>query len=102
VKILLDTHILIWFAEGIDKLSIKARAEIESLNNEGFVSTVSLWEIAIKSSLNKIELKKSFGEINNFIVNNNIQLITVEVHHLNTLLTLHQHHGDPFDRLLIA
>lgn len=88
MKVLLDTHILIWFAEGIDKLSLKAKSAIEDLDNERFVSIVSLWEIVIKTSLNKIELKQSFKEIRQFLVNNDIGLIPISPNHLNTLLTL--------------
>ena len=102
MKVLLDTHALIWFIEGDSKLSLNAKSEIENLNNERFVSTVSLWEIAIKSSLDKLELKKSFKELNQSIIDNDIQIITVQISHLNTLLTLLHHHGDPFDRLLIS
>jgi len=102
MKVLFDTHTLIWFIEGIDKLSLKAKSEIENLNNERFVSTVSLWEIAIKSSRNKLELKKTFKEIIQSILDNDIQIITVQLSHLNVLLTLEHDHGDPFDRLLIA
>ncbi len=102
MQILLDTHILIWFAKGIDKLSPKAKTTIENLSNQRFVSIVSLWEIVIKSSLNKIELKQSFKEIYYFLTNNDIELLPVSVAHLDILLTLPVYHKDPFDRLLIA
>lgn len=102
MKVLLDTHALIWFIEGDSKLSLTAKSEIENLNNERFVSTVSLWEIVIKSSRDKLELKKSFKELNQSIVDNDIQIITVQISHLNTLLILQHHHSDPFDRLLIS
>jgi PIN domain nuclease of toxin-antitoxin system len=74
MRILLDTHSLIWFAEGINRLSSKAKSEIENLENKRFVSTVSLWEIAIKSSIDKLELKQSFKEIYQFILENDIEL----------------------------
>jgi PIN domain nuclease of toxin-antitoxin system len=102
MKVLLDTHTLIWFTDGVSKLSLRAKSEIEDLNNERFLSIVSLWEIAIKSSRGKLELKKSFKELNKFIFDNDIQIITVQLDHLMTLLELPHHHGDPFDRLLIA
>lgn len=102
MKVLLDTHALIWFIEGDSKLSLTAKSEIENLNNERFVSTVSLWEIVIKSSRDKLELKKSFKDLNQSIIYNDIQIITAQISHLNTLLTLPHHHGDPFDRLLIS
>jgi PIN domain nuclease of toxin-antitoxin system len=61
-----------------------------------------LWEIAIKTSRNKLELKKTFKEIIQSVLDNDIQIITVQLSNLNVLLTLEYHHGDPFDRLLIA
>jgi len=102
MKILLDTHALIWFIEGDKKLSLKAKSEIENPRHEIFASTVSLWEIAIKSSRDKLELKKPFEELVESIYNNNIQLITIQVSHLNVLLALPHHHGDPFDRILLS
>jgi PIN domain nuclease of toxin-antitoxin system len=102
MKVLLDTHTLIWFTEGSDRLSLRSKIEIEDLANERFISTVSLWEIVIKSSLDKLELKKSFGEILQLVADNDITIITVEVNHLHTLLKFNHHHKDPFDRLLIA
>ena len=102
MNLLLDTHALIWFTEGSEKLSPKAGSEISNSFNNKFLSVASLWEIAIKSSKNKLEIKQSFKEINQFILLNNIQIIGIEVNHLNTLLTLPHHHGDPFDRLLIS
>ncbi len=63
MKVLLDTPTLIWYAEGVDKLSLKAKSGIEDLKSNKFISIVSQWEIVIKSSLNKIELKQSFKEI---------------------------------------
>lgn len=102
MKVLLDTHALIWFVEGVDKLSLKAKLTIEDLENTRLVSIASLWEIVIKSSLNKIEMKKSFEEINKLLFDNDIQILKINVDHLNTLLSLPHHHKDPFDRMLIA
>lgn len=102
MKILLDTHILIWFAEGIDKLSTSTKLVIEDINNQRFVSIVSLWEIIIKTSLKKTEFKHTLKEINFFLVSNDINLLYIDIKHLNTLSTLPFHHKDPFDRLLIS
>jgi PIN domain nuclease of toxin-antitoxin system len=102
MKLLLDAHVLIWFTEGNDRLSVKARIEIEKPINIKFLSVASLWEIVIKASKEKLELKQSFAEINDFLLINNIQIIGVEIRHLNILLNLPHHHGDPFDRLIIS
>jgi PIN domain nuclease of toxin-antitoxin system len=102
MNVLLDTHALIWFAEGSDKLSLTATSEIDNKNNNKFISIATLWEIVIKSSKEKLELKQSFAELNYFLSINNIQIINLEINHLNTLLKLPHYHGDPFDRLLIS
>lgn len=102
MKILLDTHILIWYAEGNNRLSLKAKVALENSDNIKFVSVVSLWEIVVKANSNKVEFKQTFKEVNKFLINNKIKLISINIEHLNTLLTLPQYHKDPFDRLLIA
>ena|ERR1700753_953675 len=102
MKLLLDTHTFIWFIEGSERLSPGALIEIQSKENERFVSSVSLWEIAIKYSLDKLEVKKSFDEILQLIIDNDIRIVSIETRHLKALLELEHHHKDPFDRLLIA
>jgi len=102
MKVLLDTHTLIWFTEGSERLSTKAKSAIGDINNIKFISIVSLWEIVIKSSSNKLEFKQSLIEVNYFLSLNNIQTLTINTDHLNTLSGLPFHHKDPFDRLLIA
>ena len=102
MNLLLDTHVLIWFTEGNDRLSVKARLEIENPSNAKFLSVASLWEIVIKVSNEKLEINQSFKEINDFLLINNIQIIGIEIKYLNLLLNLAHHHGDPFDRLIIS
>ncbi|MES2108267.1 MAG: type II toxin-antitoxin system VapC family toxin [Bacteroidota bacterium] len=102
MKVLLDTHALIWYTEGSDKLSVAAKLEIDNPNNSKFISIGSLWEIVIKSSQNKLELIKSFDDIKEFLSINYIQILQIETGHLKILFNLPHHHRDPFDRLLIA
>lgn len=102
MKVLLDTHTLIWFTEGTERLSTKAKSEIDTVSNTKFISIVSLWEIVIKSSNDKLEFKRSMIELNHFLSLNQIQILTITTDHLNTLSSLPFHHKDPFDRLLIA
>lgn len=102
MKLLLDTHALIWYAEGINKLSTKAQVELENPDNIKFVSVVSLWEIVVKANSNKIEFKQTFKEVNRFLINNNINLLSIDISHLITLLNFPHYHKYPFDRLLIA
>ncbi len=98
---LLDTHAFLWFVMGNPRITDKLRAQIE--DNENFVSIVSVWEIAIKYNIGKLNLELPFDDfIDRQIIPNGIQLLDVKLEHLKVLSTLPLHHRDPFDRLLIA
>lgn len=99
---LLDTHTLIWFLNGDKDLSTKARKAIESNEATNFVSIVSLWEIAIKVSLDRLDLKTSFEKIGDEISNNNFEMLPITFQDTLILSSLPFHHRDPFDRLLIS
>lgn len=99
---LLDTHTLIWTLEGDNRLSDKATQEIKNIDNTIFVSVVSFWEIAIKRSLGKLEFTLSFPQAYQDAVSMQINIVSIEQDHLTQVETLPFHHGDPFDRLLIA
>lgn len=103
MKLLLDTHTLLWFIAGSASLSADARSLIEDASNEKFVSIVSIWETAIKVSIGKMSSSAPFDvlfphqlEINGF------ELLPVKVEHTSVVTSLPFHHRDPFDRLLIA
>ena len=103
MRYLLDTNALLWFLAGDSKLSGRARALIEDPNNEKLLSIVSLWEIAIKVRLGKLELDKSFEQVFPESLDFNcIQILDITVDNLVKLTTLPFHHRDPFDRLIIA
>ena len=103
MKLLLDTHSFLWFVSGDPKLSVQARSLIGASENEIFLSTASLWEIAIKSSLGKLNLAKPFEVLIPQQLNlNQIELLNITIAHTAFLTTLPFHHRDPFDRLLIA
>lgn len=99
---LLDTHALIWFIDGNGLLSKKAKTQIEDGNAINFVSIASLWEIAIKVSLGKLELKTSFNQINNKLVENGLEILPVTFEDTVVISSLPFHHRDPFDRIIIA
>ena len=99
---LLDTHTLIWFLNGDGNLSLKARKVIESAEGVNFVSVASLWEIAIKISINRLELNTSFEQIGEEINNNNFKMLPITFQDTLIISSLPFHHRDPFDRLLIA
>ena len=103
MKLLLDTHALLWFIAGSSDLSDAARALIEDAENEKFVSIVSIWETAIKVSIDKMSLSSPFDDLfPHQLQINGFDLLPVKVEHASVITTLPFHHRDPFDRLLIA
>lgn len=99
---LLDTHALIWFVEGDTKLPQRIRALVADPANTIWVSHVSIWEIAIKTSLSKIQLSLSLAGLEQFLTTHNFSTLLTRFPHFEELLRLPFHHDDPFDRLLIA
>ena len=99
---LLDTHTVIWFINGDLDLSDKARKLVESHPTANFVSVATLWEIAIKVSLKKLELSGGFSEIKSQLDQNGFQLLPITWEDTLLIASLPFHHRDPFDRILIA
>jgi len=103
VNLLLDTHAFLWFIGGNASLSKKARALIEDETNRVFLSTASLWEIAIKISLGKLVLSEPFEVlIPEQLSSNGIELLDISIFHASRIIDLPFHHRDPFDRLLVV
>lgn len=102
MKLLLDTHILIWYLEGHPNLPESQRLMIEDRRNLVAVSTASLWEMAIKISLGKLELMDDLATIETTLLQQGIRILPIQTAHLQRLLGLPFHHRDPFDRLIIA
>ncbi len=103
MRLLLDTHTLIWLASQHEKLSEKARGLILDTENELFLSVASIWEMSIKASLGKLILQQPIAQIiNEQIQINGVQLINIESAHALGVASLPWHHRDPFDRLIIA
>ncbi len=103
-KYLLDTHYLIWVMKNPDKIKKEILEVIENIQNIIYVSQVSLWEIAIKQKIGKLEI---LDRLENFWVaveeNQFIWLKIKDNHIFETLeIPLFDNHRDPFDRLLIA
>ena len=103
MRLLIDTHALIWFCEGNPALSIAARTAMEDENHERFISHAVPWEMAIKLSLGKLSLQTDCDVIFPGVCDaNGFQMLTPTVEHYRGLITLPRHHGDPFDRLMIC
>lgn len=103
MRVLLDTHALLWFVADRPELSATARDIISNHDHEKIVSLASLWEIAIKLSLDKLTLTLPLDEfIRVHLTPPKVQLLQITIPHLLTVRSLPHHHRDPFDRLLIA
>jgi PIN domain nuclease of toxin-antitoxin system len=99
---LIDTHTLLWFLWGSEKLSYKAKQIIENTDNKVFISIVSIWEIAIKANIGKLVLPKSFESLQSDLKRFDIEILPIYFSHTKIYLTLELHHRDPFDRILVA
>ena len=103
MRILLDTHAIVWWASGDRRLSRKARLTIADPRTEVFISIASAWEIQIKASLTKLTLNKSVDALyRSMIIDQDFRMIGVELSDIDQLSKLPPHHRDPFDRMLVA
>ena len=101
MKQLLDTYSFIWFVTGSHRVTSEIRLQIE--NNENLLSIASIWEIAIKSSLGKLNLGLPIDIlVEQQVIENGIELLNITTEHLAIVAKLPLHHRDPFDRLLVA
>ena len=98
MRLLLDTHILLWSMDADAKLTPDLRDAIEAAD-EVFVSAVSIWEIAIKTALGKLAVA---GDIESRALEAGCQPLPVTWAHGRDVGRLPLHHHDPFDRLLVA
>ena len=103
MRVLLDTHVLLWWVDDASSLSRRARTTISDPGNECLLSLASCWEMAIKLSLGKLRLS---GAIERFIPEqlaaNGFHQLAIDFRHVAKVATLPFHHRDPFDRLLAA
>jgi PIN domain nuclease of toxin-antitoxin system len=103
LRLLLDTHTLLWFALMDPQLSGTATSLIMDPANEKLVSPASYWEIAIKISVKKYALSKPYELfMQEAIDKNGFGYLHIEPKHTAAVITLPFHHRDPFDRLVIA
>jgi len=102
MRLLLDTHILIWGAVEPERLSSAARALIEDLDNDVAFSAASLWEIAIKAALRRPDFQIDVGELRRNLFDNGYGEIAATGAHAVAVANLPLIHKDPFDRLLVA
>ena len=98
MKLLLDTHVLLWWLADDDRLSAAARDAVSAAAEARF-SAASVWEIAIKRALGRLEVPEDYLEA---VDASDIQLLSITGEHAEAAGALPRHHDDPFDRMLVA
>jgi len=102
-RILLDTHAFLWWVEGDRSLPARALAAIADPDTDCLLSMASAWEIAIKVALGKLKLAVPVRRyIVEHVAANGFRMLDIGIAHVGRIETLEKHHGDPFDRLLVA
>lgn len=102
MKLLLDTHLLIWAAESAARVPRRARSLMSAPGNELLFSVASLWEIAIKSKLNRRDFQVDPHVLRRGLIDNGYQELPIFSEHAVAIDALPLIHKDPFDRLLVA
>ena len=102
MKLLLDSHLLLWAAEGSKRLKPQARRLIANAGNEKFFSAASLWEMTIKLGLGRDDFQVDIAGLRRGLLGNSYRELPVRGDHAMFVASLPPIHEDPFDRMLIA
>ena len=102
MKLLLDTHLLLWTAAEPSKLPKKVRSLILDSDNDLFFSAASIWEIAIKSQLGRDDFDVDAHLLRRGLIDNGYLELSINVEHALAVVALPPLHKDPFDRMLVA
>jgi PIN domain nuclease of toxin-antitoxin system len=102
MKLLLDTHLLLWAAGHPDRLSAEARTLIDNPENELLFSAASLWEVAIKRGLGRDDFKVDTRLLRRGLLDNGYGELPIVSDHVVAIESLPALHKDPFDRVLVA
>jgi PIN domain nuclease of toxin-antitoxin system len=102
VKLLLDTHLLLWAAKGIEYVPSKSRKIMADPENELLFSVASLWEIAIKSGLGRKDFQVDVRILRRGLIDNGYSELPILSEHAVAIDALPPIHKDPFDRMLVA
>lgn len=100
MRLLLDTHVLLWWLAGDDALPPGMAVAIGDAGSEVFVSAATVWEISIKQALGKLDFP--VDEISEILVAGGFSPLPITVEHARLAGALPRHHADPFDRMLVA
>lgn len=103
MKLLLDTHTLLWMFAAPKQLGAHAVEALESAQNSLCISAGSLWEISIKISIGKLDLGRDWvRQLDRRMSEANIAVLPIALSHCARVSKLPHHHEDPFDRLIVA
>jgi PIN domain nuclease of toxin-antitoxin system len=103
VNVLLDTHVLIWWIENNRRLGKRARAIILDDASTVWISAATIWEISIKAAVKRLDVKPAFIDaLSSEMTRSGFRPLPVAFEHAFAVRTLPLHHGDPFDRMLVA
>ena len=102
MKWIVDTHAFLWFVAGQDRLGPDALKIMAANDSELYLSAGSVWEMAIKVSLGRLQLQDPFETFLTERMEEGVRWLPVELKHLFSVASLPFHHRDPFDRLIIA
>jgi PIN domain nuclease of toxin-antitoxin system len=103
MRVLIDSHALIWYVDQDKLLSIASHAAISDPANDLLLSAGSIWEIGIKIGLGKLLLTQPFKVwMNQAISDLHVTVLPLTVEYVDVQSNLPKHHGDPFDRLIVA
>lgn len=102
MRLLIDTHLLIWAAEGAERLSPEAFALMADQNNPLIFSAASIWEIAIKQTLKRRDFSADASLVRRGLVESGYEELPISAAHAIAVADLPGIHADPFDRMLIA
>jgi PIN domain nuclease of toxin-antitoxin system len=102
MKLLLDTHLLLWAAGEPQRLSKRARTLIDNPDNELLFSAASLWEVAIKRGLGREDFKVDARLLRRGLLDNGYRELPIMSNHVVATESLPLIHKDPFDRILVA
>jgi PIN domain nuclease of toxin-antitoxin system len=98
-RVLLDTHVLLWWLSGDQSLGKESTETISNQDNDIFISAASVWEIAIKKKKGLLEAPDNFDSI---ILEEGFKHLPITSYHAEQAGELDLHHRDPFDRMLVA
>lgn len=102
MRLLLDSHTFLWWADTSERLSPRALAACESVDNSLYLSLASLWELQLKINLGKLQLNGTLADIIAKQRGQGLQLLEIAPDHIYATSKLPMIHADPFDRLLVA